>query len=94
MQLAFPDGTFIMVTNILTEAYLFTLNLLMAREMRFTIQYGLPWLKFSVKSVTLCQSLLSKMNQYIFSLFFSTMVCVVQFSDCPGLCLYSFERRA
>lgn len=70
MQLALPDGTFITVTNILTEAYLFTLSLLVPREMRFTIRCRLPQLKFSVKSVTLCQSLVSKMNQYIFSLFF------------------------
>ena len=38
MQLAFPDATFPTVTNILTEAYLFTLSLPVPRGMPFTVQ--------------------------------------------------------
>lgn len=38
MQLAFPDATFFIVMNILTEAYLFTLSFLVPRGMLFTIQ--------------------------------------------------------
>lgn len=38
MQLAFPVAMFITVINLLTEAYLFTLRLLVPRETPFTIQ--------------------------------------------------------